>query len=512
MFGLLILAFIPCANAEEPLAKAIDAVIDGPDYKQAHWGILIVDAKTGETIYQRNAEKLFTPASTTKLYSCAAAMIAYGADHRFVTPIYSKTKIDPDGMLKGDLILVASGDLAFGGRTGKDGKLEFANQDHTYANSGNTETKLTSANPLAALQDLAKQLKDAGLKEVSAEVLIDDRLFASARSTGSGPDAISPIMVNDNVVDIVITPAAKAGDPAKVELIPATKGVQVDIDVTTTGTSQSPSITLAPSGVHAFSIRGRVPVGMAPMIRIYPLSEPALFARTCFIECLRREGIRVMAPILRPASENFPDAGDYDHWNTLAKHTSTPLGEMLKVTLKVSHNLYASTLPCLVAAKKGKRTLGEGLREQGKILKELGVDVETISFAGGAGGASADAITPRATVQLLEALAKRKDWPQFKGWLPEMGVDGTLAGIVKEESGAYGKVFAKTGTLSWHDSINDRFLLKGKALAGTMATKSGRELFFAMFVNDVPLPKDIGPTREGKVLGKLCEIVYEGAK
>ena len=59
--------------------------------------------------------------------------------------------------------------------------------------------------------------------------------------------------------------------------------------------------------------------------------------------------------------------------------------------------------------------------------------------------------------------------------------------------------------------MHDRPLLRGKALAGVMKTATGRELCFAMFVNDVPLPKGTEPTREGKVLGKLCEIVYQHA-
>jgi D-alanyl-D-alanine carboxypeptidase/D-alanyl-D-alanine-endopeptidase (penicillin-binding protein 4) len=44
-----------------------------------------------------------------------------------------------------------------------------------------------------------------------------------------------------------------------------------------------------------------------------------------------------------------------------------------------------------------------------------------------------------------------------------------------------------------------------------MTTARGRRLTFAMFVNNVPLPPGVGPTREGRVLGRLCEILYEHA-
>jgi serine-type D-Ala-D-Ala carboxypeptidase/endopeptidase (penicillin-binding protein 4) len=171
--------------------------------------------------------------------------------------------------------------------------------------------------------------------------------------------------------------------------------------------------------------------------------------------------------------------------------------------------LYASTLPCLVASARGFSTAEAGLREQRKILKELGVDVNQVSFGGGAGGAQADCVTARATVQLLQGMAKRPEWEVYKAAMPTLGVDGTLAESVSRESSARGNVFGKTGTLVWLDAGNDRLLLKSKAIAGTMTTKAGTPLHFAMYVNNVPLPDGVGVTREGKILGKLCEILYE---
>src|SRR5271166_4635930 len=82
--------FAPVARGADDFAAKIDAVIDGPRYKQARWGVLIVDAKTGKIVYERDADRLFMPASVTKLYSCAAALAAFGADHKFETPVYRR--------------------------------------------------------------------------------------------------------------------------------------------------------------------------------------------------------------------------------------------------------------------------------------------------------------------------------------------------------------------------------------------------------------------------------------
>ena len=72
----------------------------------------------------------------TKLYTCAAALVTLGPDHRFRTPVYRRGNwwMVPSG----DLILVAKGDPTLGGRTDANGHLVFKNSDHTYASFGST--------------------------------------------------------------------------------------------------------------------------------------------------------------------------------------------------------------------------------------------------------------------------------------------------------------------------------------------------------------------------------------
>jgi D-alanyl-D-alanine carboxypeptidase/D-alanyl-D-alanine-endopeptidase (penicillin-binding protein 4) len=53
--------------------------------------------------------------------------------------------------------------------------------------------------------------------------------------------------------------------------------------------------------------------------------------------------------------------------------------------------------------------------------------------------------------------------------------------------------------------------LRAKSLAGVMTTVKGRGLTFAVFVNDVPLSQDGDPLRVGKVIGRLCEILYQNS-
>ena len=187
--------------------------------------------------------------------------------------------------------------------------------------------------------------------------------------------------------------------------------------------------------------------------------------------------------------------------------------------LKVSHNLHASTLPLLLAARHGERTLEAGLRRQGELLKSLGIEPRTASFGGGAGGSRSDLVTPRATVALLKAMAARSDFSAYEDALPILGRDGTLAHAVPDDSPARGHGHAKTGTYWVDNELTGKAVLTSKALAGYLETAAGRPLILAIFVNnvmlDAPRPNRTisDETREaGKLLGKLCEVFYASDK
>jgi D-alanyl-D-alanine carboxypeptidase/D-alanyl-D-alanine-endopeptidase (penicillin-binding protein 4) len=510
LFAALLAAPVWADDGAAQLAAKIDAVINAPEYKHSRWGLLVVDDETGRTVYEHNPDMLFAPASVTKLYTCAAALAALGPDHRFETPVYRRGDVT-GGRLHGDLILVGQGDLSFGGRGDAHGTLAFKDHDHIYANWLSTRTELTDTDPLAGLGDLAEQVRASGIKEIDGDVLADDRLFARARGSGSGPDVLTPILVNDNVIDVIVTPAEVAGNTATAEFRPQTGYVQIDAHVDTVDEGKPVQLAAERVGPERFVVRGQIPVGSKPMVRICPVDDPAAFARALFIEKLRRADVSVKAGIHEAPTAQLPDRDAYKDLQRVAVLKSPPLSEAVKVTLKVSHNLYASTLPLLVAAKYGKRTPAEGLHEERRFLADLGVDVDSISLESGAGGGNADRATPRTTVQLLRGMAKRPEWAAYKAALPVLGVDGTLADAVGPDSPARGKVLAKTGTYGDSDLLNGRLLLRAKSLAGVMTTAGGRGLTFAIFLNDVPLPPGGEPGREGKVLGRLCEIIYQNS-
>ncbi|HTN75268.1 MAG TPA: D-alanyl-D-alanine carboxypeptidase/D-alanyl-D-alanine-endopeptidase [Pirellulaceae bacterium] len=494
-------------HASDALTQRIEKFLASERYRTAHVGLLFVDLQSGETVYAQQAEKLFAPASTTKLYTVAAALDALGADYRFETKVYAQGPIK-SGVLDGQLILRASGDLTMGGRTTPQGEIEFTSGDHTYA-SGGAETVLTPADPLAGLNDLAKQVAASGIQKITGDVLIDDWLFDDAESSGSGPARVTPILINDNAIDFTFAPG-KAGEPAEVTWRPQCSTLQVELNVATVAASEKLETAVSEIAPGRLRVTGKIPLGQKPVVRIYAVPEPRKFARQLFIEALQRAGVKLSATLEQGSDfQSRAKLPDYDQLQTVATLRSPPFAENARLIMKVSHNLHASTLPLLVAAKHGKRTLGDGLKLERAFFEKAGLPADDISFGGGAGGARADYVTPAATVALLRYMATRSDFPAYERTLPIMGIDGTLSKTVAASSIARGKVQAKTGTLMWTNGLDDTNLLTSKALAGYITTAQDRRLAFAMFINGVPLRHGITPASIGADLGKLCEIVIE---
>jgi D-alanyl-D-alanine carboxypeptidase/D-alanyl-D-alanine-endopeptidase (penicillin-binding protein 4) len=496
------------ADADDQLAQQIRDVIIAPRFKHAHWGILVADRATGEVIFEADADKLFPPASTTKLYSVAAALAELGADHCFETPVYRRGTVNAEGVLQGDLILVAVGDLTLGGRTTATNELEFPWIDHTYANTFE-DAKLTSGDPLAGLNALAQQVANSRIRRVAGQVMIDARLFEPASSSGAGPMQVTPIIINDNLIDLSVTPTTY-GSRAHVTWRPQSSTLTIDAKIQTISAGSPTKIDCRPAGDGRYIVRGSIAEDRSTFVGTQEVADPVRWARALFIEALQRAGVTIDASAneANPV-KSLPPRSGYDRLDRVALFRSPPFSENVRLALKVSHNLHCSTMPLLIAARHGRRRLEDGMHLQREFLKRAGLDVDSISFAGGAGGASADYTSPRMNVALLRYMATRPDFAVYERGLPILGVDGTLVDHVTAASPARGKVRAKSGLLFWKNVMNDRFLVVSNALAGYLTAKSGRELVFSFVVNAAQIDKIAQHKEIGKVLGHLCELVVE---
>jgi D-alanyl-D-alanine carboxypeptidase len=229
-------------GADTSLPRSIQDIMDQPRYDDATWSLLVVDVNTGETFYSLNPDELSLTGSTRKLFSVGTALDTLGADHRVITPVYRTGPIDDAGRLAGNLVLVGAGDLTFGGRRIDANTVEYTNFDHNDANNLGTAI-LTPQDPLFALDALARQVRASGITAVEGDVAIDDRLFVPYR-VPNGNLLITPVMLNENMVDVTVTPTS-VGTPAALAYRPATNAFAVDSAVTTTAAGTEPSVELS---------------------------------------------------------------------------------------------------------------------------------------------------------------------------------------------------------------------------------------------------------------------------
>jgi D-alanyl-D-alanine carboxypeptidase len=182
VFGIMALAGIARADSageqDEPLSPAITRIMDRPQYANARWGLLQVDAGSGRVRQSLRGAEMFLPGSSAKLFSVSAVWKILGPDTRFTTPVHFLGS-RKGGRVEGDLVLVGSGDLTLGGRTKPDGSVDWTNTDHGDANAIPGAT-LTAEAPLAGIKELARQVRASGITEVQGNVVIDDRLFTSS--------------------------------------------------------------------------------------------------------------------------------------------------------------------------------------------------------------------------------------------------------------------------------------------------------------------------------------------
>src|SRR5436190_12371054 len=284
---LLLLALLASASASiaqsTTLAQRIQRIMDRPEFRHAIFGIEFYSLDAGKPVYSVNADKLFTPGSTTKLLTEGTALALLGADFRFHTRVYRTGAINVDGTLDGDLILVASGDPNLSGRINADGTLSFENEDHSY--DGDPNTRAVPGDPLLVIRRLAQQVADKQIKKIRGHVIVDISLFREgARELGTGV-VMSPIVVNDNIVDVTIGPGAAEGAPVIFKSSPVTSYVSF-INRATTGKADSEAEirwagdTRSADGTHTVTINGSFPATKPAILFKYSVPEPSRFAET----------------------------------------------------------------------------------------------------------------------------------------------------------------------------------------------------------------------------------------
>jgi D-alanyl-D-alanine carboxypeptidase/D-alanyl-D-alanine-endopeptidase (penicillin-binding protein 4) len=456
----------PLAAAPSPIATraalraGIDSLVADPMFRNTNWGVLILDPATGDTLYSRNAGKLFMPASNQKLLTGATALAQLGPDYRFATHFVSSGPV-VDGVLRGDLLVFGRGDPSM-----------------SDAMMGDAMKPLRAA---------ADSLRARGIREIAGALVKGGNAFPDTTlgfgwewddfDTPSGA-AVDELFFNEGVARVTVFGGERPGDSVRVRTAPARTVPVVVADFATGAPVNGGPERRAPLGWTS-DMRGARPVvhlggSVGPrdsVSALVALRDPASAWLDAFAEALRDRGIALRGNVIRAPAAMTPDQPRlFTLW-------SPPLRELLPPFLKPSQNQMGE----LLFRALGLERTGVGLADSARRVVERqlvawGADTAGFAVRDGSGMSRHDYVTPETIVKILDAMRRHESFRAFYDALPVAGVDGTIAGRMRGTP-AQGNVHAKTGTLD-----------KARSLSGYVTTADARMLVFSFLCNNFTVP------------------------
>ena len=434
------------------LGAQVDAIANRPEFSRSRWGILIQPLSSTATLYSRDAQKYFIPASNVKLLTTAAALHKLGADFRIKTSVYS----------------------------GENGSLYVA---------GRGDPSITEAQ----LQSLAQQLKRRGVDRVN-ELIGDDSYFqgSAVNPNWEWEDAqagygapINSLIFNQNAIELLLSPQ-DLGQPLKVTFAEPKLANQWQIQNNSVTVAQNESEFIEVGREFdrpAIRVSGQLKVGAESESAYVAVVNPANNFLQHFQQVLAAEGIPVKQALVASVSRNFNQE--------LATVESPPLAELVRETNRESNNLYAEVLLRLLGKVTDKMPLPQtltgkmpvpqedtdeiGLKELKTALTQLGVNPNSYILADGSGLSRHNLISPEALVQTLRFMANSPAASIYRQSLPIAGESGTLKNRLNSTPNRV-ILQAKTGTLSGVS-----------ALSGYIEVPDYEPLVFSIIVNQSDL-------------------------
>jgi D-alanyl-D-alanine carboxypeptidase/D-alanyl-D-alanine-endopeptidase (penicillin-binding protein 4) len=449
-------------KASAKFSARATALLGAVPASKGEWGLLILDAESGEMLYEQNADRYFVPASNMKLFTTALALAKLGPEYRFHTTLETRGTISEEGMLTGDVALVGRGDPNLSNR-----KFPYELKEEF------------DGPPEKALAQLADALAAKGVKEISGDVVGDDSYFPRERyPNGWEIDdmvwefgaAISSIVVDDNTVTLTLTPGEHAGNPVQAAVTPATPDFTVENDVLTSTADVKSDLTLTREpGANLVVVKGTLPARSTPRKLLLAVEEPAQHAAAILKRMLEERGIKV-GGAARAQHSSSTGRGEP---TVLAEHVSVPLGDSVKLVNKISQNLHTEVLLRTAARQNGIwNTPDDLMKIPADFYAAAGIAPGDVIQTDGSGLSRHDLITPRAVAALLGFAQKQLWFAVYYGSLPVAGVDGTLEDRMKNTAAA-GRIHAKTGSVE-----------HVRTLSGFAETSSGRRLLFSFMSNN----------------------------
>ncbi len=426
------------------LGKELDRILADRYVRKSTCGIAISSLVSGKTLYSRNAEKLFTPASTTKMFATSAALYYLGSDYNVPTTVYTDAPVVEDGLLDGNLYVVGYGD------------------------------------PLLETPDieiLADQIRNLGIDSISGSIYADgsyfDNVYSRFKYSGDADEVqklppVAGLTINRNRINVRVSAPSRSGRRLYVQTVPDCDAFSFVVSATSSkGRNYRRSVrvssSLAEDGRQQIAVRGRLRTGRSYVYTL-DLRNPPMVAASLLYNRLLSGGVAI--------------AGGFDvrklpiHAAVLTEYYHS-LEEIIAGTNKRSDNFLAENVFKLIGAYSGvdKSTAREAVTMIHTSLDERNISCRECVINDGSGLSRRNLFSPLAQVNLLQDAVEQPFGEVFYSSLSVAGVDGTLKGRMIGSLAANNLV-GKTGTLR-----------NVSALAGYVTTQDGERLAFSFLFN-----------------------------
>ena len=472
----------------QSLPRRLDSRLDAAPFNRALWGVAVVD-QNGKLLYGRNADRLFIPASNTKIVVTAVASALIAPDFTVKTSAYATGPV-VDSVLQGDLVLYGRGDPTFGVRC-------YA-VDTTPAGSCDTD-------PMTRIRELAQALKARGINSITGDIVGDGSYF-EPQLVNDGWNAydlnwwyaapVSGLGFNDNSIDITWKPAAVAGAPAVITFKPDFGDVSIENRTSTAplgGPNDIGDRIYREPGTLRLWAEGTAALGGRGGTDYFALPDPNLFAAEALRAALNEAGVSITGTT-RSTTDSLRYAA-VRRTAPLAELTSRPFRDWIFPILNTSQNWFAEMTLKQLGRQFGKEgSWSEGIRvERRFLIDSVKVDSTQFALSDGSGLSASNLVSPLAFTQVLRFIRRHPRFETFRAGLPHSGERGSLrnrfVGTPLE-----GKVRAKTGSIS-----------RVNTLSGYIELPAGRVLTFSVEANHHTLPSRM-------ILAQLDSLVVQMGK
>jgi len=422
IFSLLV--FICSAQTvKEKLRTAFQKFEIDSQMRHAINSLYVINAKTGEVVFDKNSQIGLAPASTQKIITATASFELLGRDYRYKTIL----GLTADNKL----YIIPSGDPTLG--------------SWRWDITGEQKT----------MQRFISAIKKSGIKFYKAILVATDKWNSESTPDGwiwqdignyYGAGA-SGINWRENQYDIILKSGKTIGSPVEVTgTKPDLYGFHFrsDLKAAVKGTGDNAYIYLPVSSWQA-RIRGTIPVEQNNFIISGALPSPEHQFIMTLIDSLGK--IKIMEEFPHEGGPNVIRTEEKIKFTELLSETSPPLDSIIYWFLKRSINLYGEALVKTIAyEKKGFGETDTGINIVKDFWKQKGLDPEELNIKDGSGLSPQNRVTTHAQVEILK-YAKQQTWfPYFFDALPEFNNMKMKSGSISDVKGFCGYQTSGDGT------------------------------------------------------------------